>query len=324
MLFCFIILVVVVPITISGNERQISALTVPAFYQSHSNIKPWTSDHWYKTRRVLSSRNRDKYDPSRLSQCRGSRKPEVVPEEGHPQIILDKGVMKMSGYQVRLYINPDLISYSNRRLKWPARNDEYYLNTEISVYYKRTGTDGKSGAGLVIGCRSNSKGHAKPVINYKNTHTYYARFRHDGKVDFVKEMTHPKSEYIYNGVNHTHGELFNDDDFPSDVWYGMKFIVYNLDTKRVKLELYIDKKSHADPDKIDNINNWEMVDELVDDGTTFQAPVYANYTAHTDNGFKPITKGGGTIFIRNTDIQEASYKYFSVRELKYPVVKIAR
>merc|ERR1712002_100620 len=330
MLFCLILLFASIGVNVINSLTP--ALNVPSFYQIHESIEPWTSDHWFEDRRVLSSKKKDKKDPSGLSQCRGNSlkqskedKAAGKPREKVPKLIFEDGIMKMSGYQVRLYINPYLAeSRTNEDKNWPIRGDKYYWNTETSVYYKRTGSDGKSGAGLVIGCRSSHNGHAKPVINYKNTHTYYARLRHDGKVDFVKEMTHPKSEYIWKSTNHTQGKLFKPHKklFPAGQWYGMKFIVYNLDLNTVKLELYWDKKSHGDEDKIGNINNWEKLDELIDDGKTFKAPVYSNYTEHTNNGWAPITEGGGTVFIRNTNIKEASYKYFSVRELKWPVQKI--
>ncbi len=145
--------------------------------------------------------------------------------------------------------------------------------------------------------------------------------RHDGKWDFEKELTHPSSEY-WGTAFHKHGELW-DGPLPSNRWIGVKFIIRNLNSKQVKLEMHYDKISNGNPDLLSDPNSWEKIGELIDDGNW---PVSAkqdcidsgDIDSDTVTGGKStqiITEGGGVVFIRNTSIEKAQYKWFSIRQI---------
>ncbi len=261
---------------------------IPILYQSNNNVIEWNSNHWNNSieREIIS---RDEYDITTLSQKRGNGK----------LLIKGNGILEMSGSQPRFYLNNQGV---------------FYKNMEITVYYKRTGTDGIDWSGLIVGSRSSPNGHSLPSTNYEYSHTYYARIRHDGQVDFSKELTHPKSEYWWNGIN-KHGKLFNG-QLHEGIWYGMKFILYNLDNTRVKMELYIDRTSNGEDDKLNDINNWEKLGEVIDDGN-WPVPIRSEFEEIVDKN--TVITQGGVCFIRNTGIEKAEYKYFSVREILIPI-----
>ena len=280
---------------------------LPAIYAPDPSVPSWNSDHW-TTNKARDLTPRDWYDKTGLSQRRGKG----------PVLSISEGVLTMSGEQPRLYLNPWIKSDGRH---WSLKEERqrlaaskplrFYKNTEVTVYYKRSGTDGAAYAGLVIGCRSSPNGHTSSKLYHEDAHTYYVKFRHDGGVQFVKEVTHP--EIVVQSI----GDLFSGEALPQNEWIGMKFTVYNLDANRVKLEVYIDRTSEAEPDKITDSDNWKKVGEMTDDGTNFVATTIGDV-----DGESAITEGGGVVFIRNSGIAKAEYKFLQVTEIKTPVQQL--
>ncbi|HEU0020103.1 MAG TPA: hypothetical protein VFR55_00290, partial [Dehalococcoidia bacterium] len=63
------------------------------------------------------------------------------------------------------------------------------------------------------------------------------------------------------------------------------------------------------PDRGRKRGSWEKLGEYTDVG---------GWNPEHDCGFESdqiITEGGGVVFIRNTGVEEANYKWFSVREI---------
>ncbi len=272
----------------SGVEQETNTdvFGIYKLYESEPEFKNWDSRHWNNGKsRDVSGTDRDPDDPTGWSQKRGNGSFKIT----------GNGILEMGGSEPRIYIN----SYLKIT---PA---SFFVNTESTVYYRRTGTDGANWGGLLIGSRSSPDGHSSDT---DNTTTYYARFRHDGKVDFEKELTHPKSDYWWNSL-HQHGKLF-DGPLPSNRWIGMKFIVYTVQNK-TKLELYIDTVSNGDSALVGDKSNWEKLGEMIDDGD-FPVPIKDGCNVDPK---KVIVKGNGVTLIRNTDIKKCEYKWFSVREI---------
>merc|ERR1712176_461300 len=273
---------------------------LPAVYAPNPEVPSWDSDHWSNNKaRELTPR--DWYDETGLSQPRGK----------NPVLSVSDGVLTMSGDQPRIYLNPwtkpDKRHWSlkeERERLATSRPLRFYKNTEVTVYYKRHGTDGPAYAGLIIGCRSSPNGHTSSKLFHEDAHTYYLKFRHDGGVQFIKEVTHPKIAV------QSIGKLFSGNPTPQKEWIGMKFVVYNLDTSRVKLEAYIDRTSKKDLGE-------KEVEEMIDDGTNFVAETFDKVDGH-----RAITEGGGVVFIRNTNIAKAEYKFLQITEIQTPVQQL--
>jgi len=246
----------------------------------------WDSRHWNNgISRTLSydiMSGNDPEDPTYWSEYRGTG---VLTIDGN-------GILIMGGSQPRIYINP-----------YPGTDETnpemFFKNVEVTVYYMRIGTDGADWGGCVIGARSGPNGHSS-WGDYCDATTYYTRLRHDGNVDFYKELMHPEGGYVM------HQTFWDGNQLPSDQWLGMKFCVYNIHgNSQVKLEMYMDKTSNGAGG-----GTWEMAIEYIDDGSW---TVPASVCSYPENEI--ITEGGGVVFIRNTDAAEARYKMFSVREI---------
>ena len=272
---------------------------IPYLYPTNPSVPMWTSEHWHNgNARSVSNSNRDPDDPSKLSQKRGSGSFKI---DGN-------GILTMGGSQPRIYINGDLDGDN-------VSEARFFKNTETTVYYKRTGTDGANWGGIVVGSRSSPNGHSSGGDNYKTTHTHYARVRHDGKMDFEKELTHSPSAWAFNDQVGLQQKYF-DGLLPADKWYGFKFVIYNISDKHVRLEMYLDEVSNGEADKIGDPTNWKKLGQMNDTGK-WKAPIISKYEGQVDP-FQIISKGGGVTFIRNTGADKAEYKYFSVREIVAP------
>ncbi|MSQ07240.1 MAG: PKD domain-containing protein [Dehalococcoidia bacterium] len=246
-------------------------------YPTVDGISTWDSLHWHNgVARTISGRDTP-YDPTGWSQFRGSGTLKV---DG-------QGILTMSGTEPRLYLN-------GVNLNPP----KYWKNVEASMYYRRMVDDGTTAyAGPTIGVRSGPDGHSSFGDPCTAT-TYYARMRHDGKVDFRKELRHP------DGVTRGTTSVWGAHGFPFSQWVGMKFVVYNIDNDRqVKLELYQDLTGGAGG------GVWELLAETIDAGG-WGAATGCSYPSDYI-----ITTGGGVVFTRNTNINEAQYKWFTVREI---------
>ncbi|MBN2534188.1 MAG: dockerin type I repeat-containing protein [Spirochaetales bacterium] len=268
----------------TDTGRDVFGITM--LYPTLHGSPGWDSLHWNNgINRTLSydiMSGNDPEDPTFWSEYRGSG---TLTIDGN-------GMLIMGGSQPRIYINP----YPGTG---EANPEMFFKNVEVTVYYMRIGTDGANWGGCIIGTRSGPNGHSS-WGDYCDATTYYARLRHDGNVDFYKELKHPDGDYVM------HQAFWNGNPLPSNQWLGMKFCIYNIaGDSRVKLEMYVDRASSGA-----NGGTWEKVIEFVDDGTW---SVPASGCPYPEN--MPITEGGGVVMIRNTDAAEAHYKMFSVREI---------
>ncbi len=274
----------------AGPVSGIDSFGITQFYPTKSGYQDWESTLWNNgnPRNINNSFpfvNRDPDDLTGWSNRRGSGTLDI---DGN-------GILTMGGSQPRIYVNP----YAGDEETNP---DQFFKNIESTVYYRRTGTDGANWGGLIIGLRTGPSGHSS-YGDYCDATTYYARFRHDGKWDFEKELKHPGSSST--GYNN----YLPDGILPSDQWIGMKYLAYNIenDTK-VKLDLWIDLTSNGD---VSNGGAWTFIGSKIDDGNWDSGSVSG--CSYEKN--KIILNGGGVAFIRNTGIEKAEYKYFSVREI---------
>jgi len=271
-------------VTVTSN---LDSFGITKLYPTAMGFTDWLSTHWNNGNARTISNGRDIEDVTGWSQKRGDDDLEI---DGN-------GILEMGGgNQPRLYINP----YPGSEEENP---DQFFKNVEATVYYQRIGNDGASNGGLVIGLRSGPNGHSV-TGNYCDATTYYGRLRHDGHVDFYKELKHSE------GKAEQRQKLYSSGVLPSQQWLGMKFIAYNINNdSQVKLELYIDNTSDGD---LSNGGEWTLVAEMIDEGNWSVAENVSSCT-YSDNHI--ITTGGGAAILRNTGVASAEYKYFSVREI---------
>jgi len=266
--------------TTADGEPGRDAFGIEQLYPSAAGGGVWTAEHWLAAGPYTIDDREDPNDPLGISGMRGTGTLEVTEE----------GELVMGGSQPRIYV------YPGPQGPWQ--------NVEVTVYYRRVADDGTAYAGLVVGVRSGPEGHGDTPCD---AHTYYGRLRHDGSADFAKELMHPESaaqssvdaDTVWPG----------DGELPFETWIGWKFVIYNLpDDAGVKLETYRDLSAGQDG------GTWELVNETIDD-TGWNAVTTCTEHGPTDGESDMAVTEGGTTFIRNTNIEEAHYRWFSIREI---------
>jgi hypothetical protein len=267
----------------SSSLPGTDAFGILQLYPSAPSGAAWDALHWSQSGAYSISERRDDNDPLGLSGMRG---------EG--TLLVEDGELVMSGSQPRIYV-------------YPSEGQEW-LNVEVTVYYQRVADQDTSYAGLVVGVRSGPDGHTSETPC--EAHTYYSRLRNDGSADFEKELEHSPSS--------TRESTSLEDFLPPDgeasagTWIGWKYVSYNLPGEdALKLEAYIDLTEG------ENGGDWRLVNETVDAGGWFTdtgCPEYAPVDGESDF----VWLDGGTVFIRNTDVEEARYRSFSIREIVVP------
>ncbi len=171
-------------------------------------------------------------------------------------------------------------------------------NVEVTVYYMRVIDTGVAYAGMVAGAKIRHV----PDSDLCGTRGYYGRFRHDGGIDFDKEIRHPTS--VPKARDTKPWSVL-----PSNVWIGYKYIVRDVDSgTHVKLELWRDLSDGA------NGGTWEKLHEYVD------PPVGGWGTGQTpcESGVDPaqiMTGPNLSVFIRNDSVSDVRYKRWSIREI---------
>jgi len=271
-------------VTVTSN---LDTFGITKLYPTATGFTDWLSTHWHNGNARTVSNGRDVEDATGWSQKRGDDDLDIDGD----------GILEMGGgNQPRLYINPYPDSDE-------VNAEQLFKNVEATVYYQRIGNDGADNGGLVIGLRSGPNGHSASG-NYCDATTYYARLRHDGYVDFYKELKHSGGK-AEQGI-----KLYASGVLPSQQWLGMKFIAYNINNdSQVKLELYIDNTTDGD---VSSGGKWTLVTEIIDEGN-WHVTEDVSSCSYNDNHI--ITTGGGAVVLRNTGIASAEYKYFSVREI---------
>jgi hypothetical protein len=169
-------------------------------------------------------------------------------------------------------------------------------NVEVTVYYMRVSDLGVAYAGMVAGAKIRHV----PDSDLCGTRGYYGRFRHDGGIDFDKEIRHPTSVPQAKATKPW-------SVLPSNLWIGYKYIVRDVDNgTHVKLELWRDLTDGA------NGGSWEKLYEYIDTGLwgTGQTPCAS--------GVDPaqiMTGPNLSVFIRDDDVSDVRYKKWSIREI---------
>ena len=281
-----------ISVCFAQSTLPLDTFGISMFYETKTGTQSWNSAHWGNGIARTIRYAPDPHDPTDWTEDHSAS------TQGF--IIDGQGMMSMAGGP-RFHIN------SLRTKKVPA---QFFLNTEFTAYYRRIGSGGKNWGGMVVGARSGALGHASSGGDDCDGTTYYARFRHDGKWDFEKELKHPTSSYWSTGGYNTQTPLWGGSPLPENRWIGMKYLTYNIENNtKVKLELYIDSISNGTPV---NGGHWEKVFELVDEGN-WPVPGGTGGCSYTDEKYI-INPGQGT-FLMRTDDAGADYKMVSIREI---------
>jgi hypothetical protein len=252
---------------------------IKMIYATRDGTRIWNSAHWDKKNYVMETRH-DRSDPHGISGKRGNGTLTVA-----------DGILTMAGEEPRLYINPF--------------EGTTWRDTELTVYYMRVADNAARHAGMVAGVRSGPEGHT--TMTPCDAHTYYGRMRHDGAFDFAKELKHPAS------ASHERlppEQAWPDGKLPFNRWIGWKYVCYNVGM-RVKLEVYRDLTEAQDG------GNWEKINETVDEGGWFTGTDCPEHNP-VDGRSDMRVLNGGTVLIRNTNIQDARYRWVSIREIQSP------
>lgn len=288
-------------------SNKVDVFGIAQLYPTKAGTLEWNSAHWGNGNSRGVSWDGDKDDPMGWTENHSAGSAD-------PFFKIDgKGVMQMMSYGPRFHINS---------LK--GGKQQFYRDVEFTAYYRRgeASTDGPDYGGMVMGVRSGALGHSSSGGNDCDASTYYARFRHDGKWDFEKEWKHPASYYQSMGVIGKQSPMWNGARLPTNRWIGMKFIVYNISEKSVKLELYADTVSNG----VVKNAKWEKVGEALDEGKDWSG-AGANVGTISgckdynglENAYDAILEGHGTVLMRtdgkrNNEVQ-GEYMFVSVREI---------
>ena len=270
------------PVSDAGQQDTFGVLKK---YATAPNGTTWTSTHWANNRpRTLTGNDPD--DPTGVSENRSDQATLYV---------TGAGVLEFRGSSAS----------SEPRFHLNGGPSYFFNNVEITFYYLKQQDNDVNWGGMVIGARSGPEGHSS---QYCDAHTYYGRFRNDGKYDFEKELKHPASS-ARTGSNIWNGAT----DLPTGQWIGMKYMAYNVTISgqpAVKLELYRDTTGGAAG------GTWQKIGESVDTGG-WTPPQSGTACSGLPADHVP-TIGGGAIVLRNTGVIKDSYKWMSVREITPP------
>ena len=291
------LLVVGVVAVCAYAEEATDVFGFQKFFKTKDGSYFCDSRHWANgNARSLANWAGDAQDPTQWTDDRSS--------DGGGFYVDGQGTMQMLGSGPRFHING--------QQSW-ADHKQQFLNVEYTAYFKRNALGGKDYGGMVVGVRSGALGHGSSGGNNCDAHTYYARFRNDGKWDFEKEWKHPDSYYRSGtGVGNQDPLWGENVVLPVDKWIGMKYIVYNKDASTVHLEVYIDSTTNATPP-----GKWELVGVAEDAGQDWSGAAYGAATidgCSYSDAKAAILQAGDAIVMRS-DNDHPYYKFVTVREI---------
>ncbi|NAZ85509.1 hypothetical protein GTR00_05240 [Kineococcus sp. T90] len=221
--------------------------------------------------------------------------------EGSGSYAVADGELAVSGAAPRMYVRDPALRHQWR-------------DVEITAYFMRRADAGVPYAGMTAVARSNHGATGRVEDDLCDSRGYGARMRYDGLMDFEKETAHPANEAAATKVLWPNG-------MPTGVWFGYKFVVYDLPRGAVKLELWLDTSDGAGGGR------WRLVDELVDDGGVFGDEACAEgvdpampLTASPDRPGSESGLPNVSVYFRSDGVDERGllYKRVSVREVQAP------
>jgi hypothetical protein len=130
---------------------------------------------------------------------------------------------------------------------------------------------------------------------------YGGRLLFDGRADFEKEIAH----HLPNGYVQAATTQVWQRRMVRHRWIGLKFVVRNLPAA-VRLELWRDRRNGY------NGGKWEKLGEWTDRGE------WGVKTPPCAAGVDPaevLAAPAPSVYIRNDEIREMRYKWFSIREI---------
>ncbi len=200
---------------------------------------------------------------------------------GNGRVEIDgNGIARLIGTQPRMYV------YDAPQLKkWD--------DIELTFYGRRVSESGtSSSAGFMAGVGD----HHIQNLGDCNVNTYYAGMRYDGRMLFIKEIDH------YDTSNAATTRPWS--GVPRNEWVGFKAIISQVGPNSVNLQLYRDMTNGL------NGGTWEKMTEYTDSGGWS-----VGAKCHGGSSNEVLTGASGSVFIRNTLVSNAEYKWFSVREI---------
>ena len=206
------------------------------------------------------------------------------------------GELRISGPTARMYV-------------YDPRAERQWRDVEVTMYFKRVDDEGTPFAGMTAVARSNHLS-TEDSGDVCDTRGYGGRLRFDGSTDFEKETAHPENQAFSSK------KLFSE-GMPYDEWLGYKFLVFDREDG-VHLQLWLDRTGGVDG------GDWELVNEMVDDGQVFGevacAPGVDPQMMLTNEGSRVGSESGLpniSVYFRSDDIGRDGlvYKWGSVREI---------
>jgi hypothetical protein len=174
-----------------------------------------------------------------------------------------------------------------------------WQNVEITLYGMRIAeTKAVSFAGLQAYARTDHTRDADLCAD----RGYGGRLLYDGRADFEKEIAH----HLPSGYVQVDTVQAWQKKMPVKRWIGMKFVVRNA-PGAVRLELWRDRKGGR------HGGTWEKLGEWMDRGAWGTG---APPCAPGVNPAEVLYAAAPSVYVRNDEVREVRYKWFSVREIE--------
>ena len=276
LLSSIVILASGVGLAFGQEQKNQDKFGIAKLYPTADDGREWFSKWDNKIPRVFGN-DIDPYDK------------EFVTKYGEGKYSIDgDGIMSVDGQFPRMYV-------------YDPNQTKTWHNNEITFYGKRISEfEEDDWAGLQAYGRTAHIDEAD-ICTFRG---YGGQMLNNGEMKFEKEVYHHSDNgYVQSAtVRPWPGE----GEMPKGIWIGYKFVIYNLDENRVKLELYRDLTDGK------NGGTWELMTEYVDEGG------WGENASACNEGVEPaevLTEPGLVVYIRNDGITEVDYKKFSVREI---------